>query len=358
MAARRVTIVEIAQHVGLSKTTVSDALHGGGRVSPATAAKVAAAARELGYVTNRAARQLRGRSVGAFGIYIPPIARNFNFYMEFAFGAAHGSAEHDADLTLFARDAEVGPRHFQVDGVLAVDPLPGDPMLQRLVEVGIPMVTAGRPPESLADAVAAVIEAPHSDLARLVLDHLRQCGYRRPAFVGSDRRFYSSWADDVRQSYLDWCATHSAEPSAFDCPLDATLDELRAAVRSATAPADVDALVCAPQGFAGRAIGILETADRHVGSGFGLASLSSDPTTELSNEQITAVDLAPWTFGRDAVNLLAAVVAGESLPYLNRFEKVSIREAGETGRKSWAMLSGNVSRPTDPGDPRCRGVPT
>jgi DNA-binding LacI/PurR family transcriptional regulator len=339
MAARRVTIVEIAQRVGLSKTTVSDALHGGGRVSPATAAKVAAAARELGYVTNRAARQLRGRSVGAFGIYIPPVARNFNFYMEFAFGAAHGSAEHDADLTLFARDADVGPRHFQVDGVLAVDPLPGDPMLQRLVDAGIPMVTAGRPPEALADAVAAVIEAPHSDLARLVLDHLRQCGFRRPAFVGSDRQFYSSWADDVRQSYLDWCATHSVEPSAFDCPLGATAEELSAAVRSAAAPADVDALVCAPQGFAGRAIGILESAGRHVGPGFGLASLSSDPTTELSNQRITAVDLAPWTFGREAVELLAAVIAGEPRPYLNRFEKVSIRSAGETTGRPWEMQS-------------------
>jgi DNA-binding LacI/PurR family transcriptional regulator len=333
MAARRVTIVEIAQHVGLSKTTVSDALHGGGRVSPATTAKVAAAARELGYVTNRAARQLRGRSVGAFGIYIPPIARNFNFYMEFAFGAAHGSAEHDADLTLFARDVEVGPRHFQVDGVIAVDPLPGDPMLERLVDAGIPMVTAGRPPDGLA--VAAVIEAPHRDLVRAILDFLHESGFRRPAFVGSDRQFFSSWVDDVRQGYLDWCVLHDVEPSAFDCPLGATVEELSAAVRSAVKPPDVDALVCAPQGFAGRAIGILESMGTHVGPEFGVASLSSDPATELGNPRITAVDLAPWTFGREAVGLLAAVLAGESSEYLNRFEKVSIRKAGESSGESW-----------------------
>lgn len=338
MAARRVTIVEIAQHVGLSKTTVSDALHGGGRVSPTTAARVAAAARELGYVTNRAARQLRGRSVGAFGIYIPPIARNFNFYMEFAFGAAHGSAEHDADLTLFARDADVGPRHFQVDGVLAVDPLPGDPMLERLVDAGIPMVTAGRPPAALADAVSAVIEAPHGELARLVLDQLHRSGCRRPAFVGSDRQFYSSWADDVRQSYLDWCAAHSVDPNAHACPLDATTEQLAAAVQSALEVPGVDALVCAPQGFAGRALTMLESRGIEVGPSFGLATLSSDPTTELGNTRITAVDLAPWTFGREAVNLLAAVMAGESRPYLNRFEKVSIRKAGEEIGESWESL--------------------
>ena len=331
MAARRVTIVEIAQRVGLSKTTVSDALHGGGRVSAATAARVVEAARELGYVSNRAARQLRGRRVGAYGIYIPPIARNFSFYMEFAFGAAHGSAEHDADLTLFAREADdVGPRQFQVDGVLAVDPLPDDPMLERLVAAGIPMVTAGRPPTELADGVAAVIEAPHSEIARTVLDHLRHSGFRQPAFIGSDRRFYSSWADDVRQSYLDWCAANGVEAHAYDCPLDATTEELGSVVRSAVGAAGVDALVCAPEGFAGRSLDILEAMGLHVGSTFGLASLSSERITELRDPRMTAVDLAAWAFGREAVGLLADVVAGKPYEHFNRFDQVQIRKAGET----------------------------
>lgn len=343
MAARRVTIVEIAEHVGLSKTTVSDALHGGGRVSRATAAKVADAARELGYVTNRAARQLRGRSVGAFGIYIPPIARNFHFYMEFAFGAAHGSAELDADLTLFARDTGVGPRHFQVDGVIAVDPLPGDPMLQRLAEAGIPMVTAGRPPETLADAVAAVIEEPHAELTRVVLDHLYASGFRRPAFLGSDRRFYSSWADDVRRSYLDWCVAHHVEPAAHECPLSATSEALGAVVRAVIEQPDVDALVCAPQGFAGRSLPVLESAGKRVGPEFGVASLSGDPATELGNPRMIAVDLAPWSFGREAVALLGAVLTGEPTPYLNLFQEASVRNAGEQLERA------SVSPPTSIG---------
>lgn len=326
MAARRVTIVEIAAHVGLSKTTVSDALHGGGRVSRATADRVAAAARELGYVSNRAARQLRGRTVGAFGLYIPPVARNFSFYMEFAFGAAHGSAEHDADLTLFARDAAVGPRHFQVDGVVAVDPLPGDPMLERLVEAGIPMVTAGRPPAELADAVLAVIEAPHSELARTVLDHLRQSGFRRPSFIGSDQRFFSSWADDVQQSYLDWCAAHDVTPDVHACPLGASADQLEVAVRAAVEGAGADALVCGPQGFAGRCQTILERLGIEVGPEFGLAALSSDPASELDNPRLTAVDLSPWEFGRQAVGVLSAAIAGTATG-LHRFEKVRVRTA-------------------------------
>ena len=79
---------------------------------------------------------------------------------------------------------------------------------------------------------------------------------------------------------------------------------------------------------------ILESVGRRVGPAFGLAALSSDPTTELGNPLITAVELAPWTFGREAVNLLASVLAGEPHVYLNRFANVSVRTAGERITKS------------------------
>ncbi|MGB3485888.1 MAG: LacI family DNA-binding transcriptional regulator [Mycobacterium sp.] len=325
MAARRVTIIEIAQHVGLSKTTVSDALHGGGRVSPATAARVADAARELGYVTNRAARQLRGSTVGAFGLYIPAVARSFNFYMEFAFGAAHGSAEHDADLVLFARDPDVGPRHFQVDGVIAVDPLDGDPMLARLADSGIPIISVGRPPEIIASAVIAVIQAPHTAIARDVLDLLHDGGFRKPGFIGSDRQFFSSWADDVRHSYLDWCAAHHVEPLVRDLALTSATTDLQDAVRSLL-DAGIDSLVCAPQGFGGRCLPILEQFGIEAGPAFGVASLVGDPSTEFGNVRMTVVDMAPWKFGRDTVNLLAAALAGHADGYLHSFDGTSIRK--------------------------------
>lgn len=137
---------------------------------------------------------------------------------------------------------------------------------------------------------------------------------------------------------MEWCGAHSVAPSAFDCPLDATADELSTAVRSAVRPSDVDALVCAPQGFAGRSIGILESLGVHTGTAFGLASLSSDPTTELGNPRITAVDLAPWTFGRESIVLLAAVLGGDQHDHLNRFADVGVRIAGETTTRSWESL--------------------
>lgn len=58
-----ITLDDVAQRAGVSRMTASNALHGKSVVRPATAARVLAAAKELGYQPNLAARQLsRGRT--------------------------------------------------------------------------------------------------------------------------------------------------------------------------------------------------------------------------------------------------------------------------------------------------------
>ena len=55
----RVTIVEIAAAAGVSKSTVSLVLKGSESVRPSTRDRVNAAIRDLGYVYNRGAANLR-----------------------------------------------------------------------------------------------------------------------------------------------------------------------------------------------------------------------------------------------------------------------------------------------------------
>ena len=68
MPSRGPSIVAIAEAAGVSKTTVSSALHGRGRVAEATREKVLAVAREMGYRPNRMARSLRTRRTGTVGL--------------------------------------------------------------------------------------------------------------------------------------------------------------------------------------------------------------------------------------------------------------------------------------------------
>lgn len=329
MPRGRVTIVDLARELGLSKTTVSDALQGRGQVAPATRERVRAAAEQRGYVHNRAARSLRTSSVGAVGLHVPPIVRQFAFYMEFAFGAVRGAAALDTDLVLFARDPEhAADRPFAVDGAIVVDPLPDDPIVRRLKQQGVAVVTAGRCLGDDPPAVDATIEATHSACVREILDDLWAAGRRRPAFLGSDPQFFSSWAFDVRAAYLAWCADRRVEPRVDDIAVTAGPDEARRTVEGLVDAPAVDALVCAPQGFAGRARGFLAATGRDVADDFDLVSLVGDPATELNDPTITTIDLAPFAFGEEAAALLGEVLAGAAVDGpIARMHPASVRRS-------------------------------
>src|SRR5690606_34608604 len=198
----RVTIVDLARELGISKTTVADALAGSGRVSERTRARVRRVAHERGYVSNRAAQNLRRQSTGAVGLYIPPAVRAVSFYMEFALGGVERAARDGYDLTLFAREGGE-TRRFAVDGAVAIDPLPGDPLIDRLLGTTMPVVTAGRTKDPVREH--AVIEIPHRAMATSMFEHLAGLGARRIAFVSPDVDFPSSWATDLVEAYDRWC---------------------------------------------------------------------------------------------------------------------------------------------------------
>src|SRR5699024_10494595 len=124
MAKAEVTIVDIANALGISKTTVSSALHGSGRVSERTRIKVKATADSMGYVSNRAAQRLRGGQYHTIGLQIPSDVRDLPFYAEFAFGAAAVAAEHEKDLLLLSGPANERRHALAIDGLLAIDPTP------------------------------------------------------------------------------------------------------------------------------------------------------------------------------------------------------------------------------------------
>ena len=350
MAKPQPTIVDLARDLGISKTTVSDALSGRGRVSEETRVLVTEAAARIGYVGNRAARSLRSSTHGAIGLHIPPIVRNFSFYMDFAFGAAHAAAELDVDLTLFARDPAVsGRRGFPVDGALVVDPLRDDLTLERLLDAGVPVVTVGVDLGGSASRVSGVIEAQHGDTTRRILDVLWDAGCRRPAFLGSNDLFFSSWARDVSDAADAWYAARGIEPAVGLVPVSAGPEEVRDTVTDLVEREGVDALVCGPQGFAARALPTLEALGIRIGRDFPLVSLVSDPVTEANNPDITSVDIDPWNLGIASARLLADILlTGTDGPAPYRSHPSNVRFAPY-------LSPATASSPTTPTDEKAPG---
>src|SRR4030042_5247172 len=97
-----VTIREIAKNLNLSIGAVSRALDGYSDISEETRLRVIQAAREMGYVPNRAARQLRRKKADAVGYILPANTPRFTdpFFSEFIAVLGDETAQHPFDLLI------------------------------------------------------------------------------------------------------------------------------------------------------------------------------------------------------------------------------------------------------------------
>lgn len=165
MSGGRSTIVDVAQHAGVSVGTVSNVLSGARRVSPETRGRVEDALRELGFRPNRVARALSQRRTHTVGMVVPDVTNPFfaaliltaeQALAERGFAVLFGNAGNDADVE--ARYlAEFAER--RVDGLVAA--------------------TSGVAPELLA----AVAEQLPTVLVDRTID-----GWPGDTVVGDDRR--------------------------------------------------------------------------------------------------------------------------------------------------------------------------
>src|SRR5688500_8663440 len=147
-ALRKVTIRDIAERAGVSKSAVSYALNGLPGVSERTRDRITAIAIELGWHPNRAARALSGAKADACGLVFARPAKTLAlepYFMEFIAGVESVVSARANALTLQLVDdveaeIEVYRRWWsetRVDGVLMVDLRVDDPRVDELVRLGL-----------------------------------------------------------------------------------------------------------------------------------------------------------------------------------------------------------------------------
>jgi DNA-binding LacI/PurR family transcriptional regulator len=331
MAQETVTIIDLAARLGLSKTTVADALRGSGRVSDSTRRRVQQAAHDLNYVTNRAARQLRTNKTEALALYIPPDVRDMSFYMPFAFGVADGAARYDYDLTLIAQRAGNTSSWSQVDGVVIIDALPGDSVVASLTELSVPIVTAGHLVALPDERVSGIVEIEHERMCMVVLDELKSRGGRRPAFIAPPAGPIDAWSTQIRDGYLSWCADNGVPARMVTLPIFPTTDELEAALDAVMADGMTDCILFGWHDVANRGELVLERKGYRPGTNLLLGALASAEET-LRSGYMTVLDLRPREFGDAAAELLHDLVQNPRPELVRRIHDVKVitgREGGE-----------------------------
>ncbi len=203
-------MADVARAAGVSLTTVSRALTGNGRLSDRTRRRVSAIATEMGYRPNPVARTLAGGKTGVIAIAFSlpqatPGARVgvIDYFNDTIRGATQRALTHDYALVVGppTPHSDVWSR-VALDGLVVVDPIPGDPVVSELRHNGTRMVFIGRDPEGTPDDYC--IDGDYGAATRAVLDHLRDRGAQRIGVICGE--FGESFTADCLDAYIAWCA--------------------------------------------------------------------------------------------------------------------------------------------------------
>lgn len=228
-AGRLATLADVATLAGVSKATASRVLSRPELVSPDTAGRVLAAAAKLGFVPNRAARQLARGRTGVVALVVPTLDNAF--FTPIIAGAQAAAGEADLQLTVAVHPlAEAGELAAferlsqQVDGFIVVAPRGGDDVV-RAAARHKPTVLVDREVSGASSVVADTATAFGSLVSRFVAE-----GHERVAYLGGPD---GSWQNVQRTAAVVDAAAGRAEltvlgpyPSTFEAGVRASGDVL------------------------------------------------------------------------------------------------------------------------------------
>ncbi len=183
-----VTIQDIAKKLGKSHSTVSRALHGHPGISPSTTKQVRKLAREMGYVPNSAARDLKNKRSRAIGLviqhldnpYIEPMVKGIEdivFPENYILFIASSNRDLQREEHIIATLAE-----RRVEGVIVCATGIEDRSLKYLESLGIPSIVINN--QSFQEVPFGVY---HDDVVGMyeLVRYLVQLGHRDIAYVGN-----------------------------------------------------------------------------------------------------------------------------------------------------------------------------
>ncbi len=187
---RRPTIIDVARTAGVSKSTVSLVLQGSSQVKPETRKLVHAAMKEIGYVYNRSAANLRSTGTALIGLVINDLTNPF--FTEFATSLqmALGSRGYAVVVANTNEDPEiqdqvVGAMLEHGVSALILSPAYGDvsKTLTTVERAGIPAMQVLRQVDCETGRFP-FIAPDYAKGGQEATQHLIETGSRQIAFVG------------------------------------------------------------------------------------------------------------------------------------------------------------------------------
>lgn len=291
----RPTLIDVARVAGVSRATASRVMAGQGSVRADLAQRVVAAAEQLDYQTNTAARALRRGDSGSIALIAP------SSHLDGFLGPFVGAPLQGASAVLFERalqpvlllDDGRNPapliRHLasgHVDAAVVILHSESEPLFRKLDDARIPVVYVGHPTAEL-DAGHSYVDCDHYGGARMAVRAMLEAGRRRITMIGGPVSYFP--AIERLRGFHDELQEWGVAPGPvahgdFDMP-----SGFHAVAQLLRRMPDLDGLFAANDLMAIGALRVLEAGGRRVPDDVSMVSFDDTVVAETADPPLTSV---------------------------------------------------------------------
>ncbi|MDX1691710.1 MAG: LacI family DNA-binding transcriptional regulator [Acidimicrobiia bacterium] len=315
--ATRLNLEEIGKLAGVSRSTVSRVINGESNVSPEARARVEAVIAETGYRPHAAARSLASNRTGVVGLVIPSaVATLFDdpYFGRLILGVSNATQLAGTTLSLFlfreeSEESAIGSRVIGpglVDGLIVTATRMGDPLIDELVDVGMPFVIVGRPDDGRP---VFSVDADNRGGARCAALHLASHGYRRVGMISPPSN--TTAGVDRRAGFLEGAADADLDVSGLLHEGDWSEASAHAAMAQMLESSSVEAVFVGSDRMAVGALRAIREAGLRCPEDVAVISFDGLLPPSQTMPRLTSVAQPVTDVGERAAALLNAVIEGE-----------------------------------------------
>ena len=312
MAQQPLTISDVAEALGMSKTTVSRAISGKGRVSEQTRTRVQAYIREHNYSPNAMARGLAQSRTYNIALVVSRQFSNFDlpFVRKSLTAVCEAAAQSDYEiiLTIAGGNNTLPLRHLldkgKVDGVILTSAIEHNPLVELLQERGIPFVVLG----TLDDKSILQVDNDQVAGCRDLTAAMLEKGMQRIALLGGSQRYTVN--SSRLEGYLQAHRQRGIEPDPALRMLELESLQSRLAGLEQVLRQSPDCILCMDDELALIVLRQLKAKGLRVPQDIRLAAMYDSEDLEKCEPSITAVRFDAEQLAHRAYQVLLDAING------------------------------------------------
>jgi DNA-binding LacI/PurR family transcriptional regulator len=318
----KVTLQSIADEVGVSRMTVSNAFSRPDQLSAELRERILVAAERLGYVgPDPAARALARGRTGSVGLLLTDeLSEAFQdpVATEFLSSVADALTRQGMALTLLTSGDDTGApstylpaRDVAMDGAIVYICDPASPEIALLQRRGLPLVSVDHDPSPDAPSVNVDDRAG----AHAAAQHLIDLGHRRIGIISLESNYEKDGVPSVnwpaRERMAGW--TDALEAAGIEPIVKAARWRPRDAVDSVArqlleAPDRPTAVLCFSDAFAVATMQVAQSLGLRVPEDVSIVGFDDSPLALTSSPRLTTVHQEVTNKGQQAVGVLMRVM--------------------------------------------------